>query len=655
MSCYKFVSTKNNHYRSFGIILALLLSSASQGFAQGTTILPEVLVTGSRFGVDAQKVGNAHTVITGKELANAGHIYAADALRKIPGIALNRSGNSGGLTQVRLRGAEGNHVLVLIDGIEVSNPVQGEYNFTGLLVENIERIEVLRGPQSALWGSNATAGVINIITKKAQQGISIISTIEAGSFATVKASTGLFIGDDRVRIALNAGALNTKGTNVSSFGSERDGDRNLTLSFKGDVDITKMLNLDGVLRYVARRNELDPQDFIYPATPTNGLVVDGDRASKSGELFGKTTATFRFLEGNWVHKISAALTDTKLDSFADGPKTSGTEGRREVFSSLNLLKFETPAIAGAHHTFTSLIERKYESFRNTAPTATPDQAKRQHRTLYGFAGEYRVDLWDQLFLSGALRYDKNDKFKNTHTFRTTAAYLLSSSDTRFHGSIGTGVTNPSFFEQFGFSPSRFDGNPGLKPEKSLGWDIGVEQNFFNKKLSIDVTYFQADLKDEIISTFDSVTFRSSVANLSGKSQRRGVEVSLKAQPVSNLDLGINYTYTHSTDATGAKEVRRPMHIASFDATLRFLQDRAKLNLSIAYNGKNEDLEFVASTPRTRVTLDDYALVNLAGTYQISDNVQWYGRVENLLDQQYQEIFSFNSPGITAYSGFKFNL
>ncbi len=249
--------------------------------------------------------------------------------------------------------------------------------------------------------------------------------------------------------------------------------------------------------------------------------------------------------------------------------------------------------------------------------------------------------------------DKNDKFNDALTFRTTAAYLIPSSATRLHGSIGSGVTNPTFFEQFGFTPATFDGNPNLKPEKSLGWDVGVEQSFFDKMLSIDVTYFRADLTDEILSTFDNVTFRSSVTNLSGKSKRHGVEIVMKAHPAPNIDITANYTYTKSKDATGAVEVRRPRHIASFNATQRFMDGKALINLGIAYNGKNEDLEFVAATPATRVILDDYILVNLSGSYQINNNVQWYGRIENALDQKYQEVFSYNSAGAAAYSGFRF--
>lgn len=642
-------NTKTSKLGASAITLTIALASVSAATAE-ETILPEILVTASLDGVDGKKAGSANTIVTGEQLRNSGTTYVSDALRTVPGIAVSRTGGLGGFTQVRLRGAEANHVLVLIDGIEVSNPVQGEYDFAGLLVQNIERIEVLRGPQSALWGSNATAGVINIITKKAAQGFHATGSIEGGSFSTAKVTGGISYGSERIRVAVNAGFYRTSGTNVSSFGSERDGDKNFTVSFKGDADITDYLNVEGVLRYTNRTGKFDPQDFAFPATPTQGLVIDGDRESKSTEFFGRFSARLSLFDDRWAQKFSGALTDVKRDNLANGTKTSGTEGKRDTFNYLSTFKFDTPGFLNANHSISGLIERKHETFRNTAPTANPAQAALKQRTLYGFAGEYRIDLFDQLFLSAAVRHDKNDSFDDTTTFRTTGAFLVPQTSTRLHASIGSGVTNPTFFEQFGFNPLTFTGNPNLKPERSLGWDIGIEQKFFEDRISVDVTYFQARLKNEILGTFDPVTFRSSVTNLPGKSKRRGVEATATAKLLDNLDLRASYTYTVSRDATGAAEVRRPKHIASFDATARFLEDRLTINMGVAYIGKNEDLEFIATTPATRVILDDYVLLNLSATYQVTDNIQWFGRVENALDTKYQDVFSFNAPGIAAYSG-----
>jgi len=650
------ISQYNNFLKTSLLSLAFSIPLSLNTMAKANEVeLKEIVVTTAGLaGVEGKKVGSSFTEITNEQLQNSGSVYISDALRQVPGLSVSRSGGFGSITQLRMRGAEANHVLVLIDGIEVSNPVQGEYDFAGLLANNVERIEILRGPQSALWGSNATAGVINIITKKAQQGLHSSLFVEGGSFSTYNLAGGLTYGSKRFRAALNASYFSTEGSNISEFGSEEDGENNFTASFKGDVDILKNLNVEGVLRYTDRKAQFDPQDFAFPTTPTQGLVIDGDRETDSREVFGRISATLSLLDGHWQQKFSGAITDVKLDSLADKLKTSGTEGRRDSMSYLSTLKFDTVSLANANHTVSGLIERKHETFRNTSSSANPSQARERERSLYGVAGEYRVDLFEQLFLSAAVRYDENDTFDDATTYRLTAAYLVPDTNTRFHVSVGTGVTNPTFYEQFGFDPLTFDGNPDLKPEKSFGWDIGFEQKFFKGQLGVDVTYFNARLENEIYSTFDFSTFRSSVGNLDGTSRRRGVEVSVSANPFDFLDLKASYTYTRSEDANGNTEVRRPKHIASFDATSRFYDDKFTINLGVKYNGKNEDLEFISSTPETRVILNDYFLINVSASYKISENIKWNARIENTFDEDYQDVFSYNSPGLNAYTGLQVN-
>jgi vitamin B12 transporter len=175
---------------------------------------------------------------------------------------------------------------------------------------------------------------------------------------------------------------------------------------------------------------------------------------------------------------------------------------------------------------------------------------------------------------------------------------------------------------------------------------------------VDVTYFEADLENEIVSTFDNITFRSSVDNLDEKSERKGVEVSLTARPTDQLLLTGAYTYTDSFEIRNGQklqEVRRPEHTASLDVTYRFLEDKARISAGVVYNGETEDLEFIASTPETRVTLDDYTLLRVSGSYDFNDRVRWYGRLENVFDEDYQEVFAFNTPGFAAYTGVKISL
>ncbi|MEM1198959.1 MAG: TonB-dependent receptor, partial [Pseudomonadota bacterium] len=212
--------------------------------------------------------------------------------------------------------------------------------------------------------------------------------------------------------------------------------------------------------------------------------------------------------------------------------------------------------------------------------------------------------------------------------------------------------------QFGFVPDRFDGNPNLVPETSTSWDVGIEQALFDGALVVDVTYFNANLENEIFGTFDFVTFRSSVANEDDESTREGIEVSLTAKPTPDVTIKGSYTYLRAREVrnnVSVVEVRRPKHSASLDVFAKFYDGRLRTNLGIVYNGKMEDLEFVAATPQTRVTLGDYVLGRLSAEYDITDGITWFGRMENLFNSNYQEVLFFETPGFAAYTGFRIDL
>ena len=648
---------------SSSALLAVLAVTGPAG-AQTVTNLDDIVIQGDSRGtaVEAEKVGSSVTVITGEEMRQRGITHVADALRSVPGVAINRTGPVGGITQARIRGAEGNHTLVIIDGIEVSDPGQGEFDFSTLLADNIERIEVLRGAQSALWGSNATAGVINIITRNAEPGARVGITAEGGSFGTKKLSGYASAANDWARGIVSASGFDTDGFNSSPFGNEKDGYENRTVSFKGDADVLPFLNIQGTIRNTRTYAETDPQDFInlapwpgFMPSPFYGLVVDGDQTHRVEQLFASTRATLSTFEDHWKHSVFFNYTDYDTEYFANQLPDSGNVGTREHFGYQTTLQFDTPSIANARHTLIGLIEQQTETYRNTGPIFwDPSQIPEQERTLQGHVAEYRLELFDSLFLTGAYRYDTNDAFEDAETYRATAAYLLRPTDTRFHASYGKGVTNPTFSEQFGFIPGTWLGNPNLIPEESISWDAGIEQSFFNKALVVDVTYFRANLEHEISSRRDPATGMETPFNLTDESTRRGVEVTVTARPTDNLDIVATYTHLDSfqKDTAGLwfREVRRPEHQASLNATYRF-SDRARTTVSAVYNGDFYDNDFRAGTP-PRILMDSYTLVTVAGEYDVSDNLTAFARVENLLDEDYQEVFGYETANIAAYAGIR---
>ncbi len=629
--------------RRLSLTASVVALSATSVFAQDVD-LGEVVVSAGVTPIEENRLGSSFTVITSEQLDNSQYRYVADALRQVPGLAVSRTGSFGGFTQVRIRGSEANEVLVLIDGVEANAVSGGEFDFGSFQVADIERIEVLRGPQSAFWGSNAAAGVINIITKGGiRNGIETSLRSEVGTDATVLGTGTIRGGNDIFDAAFSVAYRQTDGFNISNFGNEKDGDQNLTLNGKFTFDVTSDFIIDGTFRYVTRDSDTDPQDF------TTGLVIDRDDSTDVDEIYGSLGGTLTTFDGLLTHRFGFRGSDDQRTNFRERVRSSANEGNRINLYYNATLAFDTPALANAEHQFSAGYEFEREEFRQRPPVFFPSQLETQRRDVNGFIAEYRGAFDDRYFLNAAIRHDDNDGFADATTYSIDGAILFPSTQTRLHASVGTGVTNPTFFEQFGFIPAQFVGNPNLTPEESFGWDVGVEQAFFDGQLIVDVTYFNQDLTNEI-TTVPVVGGRTPV-NLDGTSEGQGIEVAATLQLFDQLLATASYTYTDATEPNGDREVRRPEHTASLNLAYNFLENRAGLFLDLIYNGDMQDFQFVGLT-RNRVTLDDYVLVNIGGHYDITDDVQLFGRIENLFDEQYEEVFGYNTQGTTAFLGVK---
>jgi vitamin B12 transporter len=282
-----------------------------------------------------------------------------------------------------------------------------------------------------------------------------------------------------------------------------------------------------------------------------------------------------------------------------------------------------------------------ESFSNAVPAFFI--LARGDTDTTGVVGSY--DLSFGAFDAGfAFRHDSNDRFKDSDTYRVQASYRLTEA-TRLRATAGTGVKEPTFTELYGFDPSSFVGNPNLKPEKSKGWDAGIDQIFAGGAVRASATYFSAELTDEIFTDFSVFPFTA--GNRTTTSTREGVELTLQATLDEDWSLDAQYTYLHAIEG-GQQEVRRAPHTASLDVTRR-LGDKGSITVTVRHNGEQRDNAFTLVTPPI-VTLDAFTLVNVNASYDLADNVELFGRVENLLDEEYEEVFSYRSPGIGAYAG-----
>ncbi|WP_411032765.1 TonB-dependent receptor plug domain-containing protein [Shinella sp. BYT-45] len=630
------------NYLAGGSLLAIALCQPVLAQDQAPTELDEIVITDGLTPVELRKSGRAVTVVTGEQIEKNQVRYVADALRMVPGFAVSRTGSYGGLTQVRVRGAEGNHVLVMIDGVEANDNAQGEFDFGSLIADDIERIEVLRGPQSTFWGANAMSGVINIITKRGERN-SVRSTArtEVGTDGTWMGAFSTRGGGENFDYSLSGALRRTGGFNISDIGAEDDGDRNGTLNGKFTVDVSPDTTVDGTLRYVNRRSDLDPQDY------DTAMTYDAEDYTRSREFYGSLGLTNTALDGALTQKARFSGNDISRFNHSAATGDSWNDGNR--YNATYQASYRYDELENQVHQLTAGYEWQRETFSPSHLTETFS------RNTHSLIGEYRGEFSDQFYLNGGVRQDWNDAFDDAVTWTMSAAWQIPNAGTRLHASIGTAVTNPTFYEQFGYFPSTFVGNPNLKPEESLGWDIGVEKSLFDGGLVVDVTYFNQNLKNEIATVYDS-NFMATPVNRDGESRRRGVEVSATVDFFNGFTATASYTYTHATEQTVAggarlQEVRRPRHAGSLSAAYVFHEDRARVFAEAVFNGKMQDSVFATFVP-PRVTLGGYTVVNVGGSFKVNDTVEVFGRIDNLFDRDYQEIYGFNTPGLTAFAGLK---
>lgn len=640
--------------------LALLLALPVSPLAAQVIDLPHVVISANQFPLASDRVGSAVTVLLGDELRAKNVPSLEAALRTVPGMSINRSGNRGSITEVRMRGAENNHLLVLIDGIEVNALANLAFDFADFPIDDVERIEVIRGPQSGIYGSNAHAGVISIVTRsgKGLKRAQFNARVEGGMLGTYSGGFNLRDAVGPVYGSITATGYGSDGYNISHFGSERDGSRAFTGTAKFGVDFNEYFNVEGVVRYGRRSTEGDPQDFdctfdpitstCPPVNPaTYGLVVDGNERTDHEGLAARVGATLKLFEGRWTQTASAKLFDETLTQFSNGMQSSRLGGTRETFDYKSTSIFDTNFAGGERHTVSFLADHRRENYGASFLPGADFEKKR-----LGLAAEYVLDLPTHTTISGALRHDWNDPFEDVTTWRLALSQRLPATASRIHASIGKGITDPDHTEILGFPAFFILPNPNLKPESSIGWDIGLEQSFWNGRLITDVTYFSTDFVDKIQASF--VGFDTLYVNQPGTSHRRGVEVAATWNVTDRFSVVASYTYTHARNAFGVAELRRPAHSGSVEATLRSADGRGHATIGADYNDTRTDTRF--AFPANFITRIPAATIAWASlSYDVTDKATAFVRVENLLDHKYEEIFSFRAQPFAAYAGLKVKL
>jgi vitamin B12 transporter len=612
---------------------ALMAGGAASAQSPQETGLTPLVVTANRLPTALADVASAITLVTAEDIARRQQTTLTDVLKDVPGLNLVQGGGPGAQASVFLRGTNSNHVKVLFDGIDIgdSSTPTGAFDFGHLSTADIARVEVLRGPQSGLYGSDAIGGVINVVTRQGEGPPRVTAGLEGGSFGTFDQNAGVSGAAGRFHYAADLAHLRTDATPVTPVdllgpGETRIDDAydNLSASTKLGYDVTGDLGLGLVARYANTRLRFTGDDFFtgfpdaaHSETDTRQYAVRGTgRLSSFGGRLDQTLG---------LAYSSSATTGASPDN----PTSyfSGDRFKADWQGQVTLVAGET-LVLGAEH-------QRDAIFLPISASSSIDS---------GYA-ELVSNPAPNLNATVAVRYDANSGFGGQTTWRFAPTYLVAATGTRLKASVGTGFKAPTLSERFQDFPAfGFFGNPDLKPESSTGYDVGFEQTLLQGgRLQFGATWYHNAIRNLIN---DNSSF-TSYANV-GRAHTEGVESFVALRPVDAVSLRVDYTYTEAEDDILKQELlRRPRHKWTFDARWQATR-RLSLDLDLLSVGSWIDGDRQFTIPR--LTARGYTTMDLAAGYDLTPQVTLYGRIANLADERYQNPVGFQHPGRGVFGG-----
>lgn len=624
-------------------ILAAL--SSSSWAAEATNPVDELVVVATRTPQPLDRIGQQVSVIDQAQLKTSQTVVISDLLAKTPGIGVDRNGGPGGATSLRIRGAETDQTVLLIDGVKLNDPsaVGGGYNFANLLVGDIARIEVLRGAQSTLWGSQAIGGVVNIITAEPSAAFETSVGLEAGSMATAYGRLGVGGKSERLAWRLAGGYLTTDGVSAFRRGREDDGYQNSGLSGRVTLNITDDISLDLRSTYSKGKTQADG----FPP-PFYGFADDAE-FGRTESLVGYAGLNFALADGRLKNRIAYGYNSTDSNFYdptqAVTPLTFQALGRNRRWEYQGVLALPGEAEA------TFGLESERSSSRNAYPNSfdpspVPDRARTGIDSVYA---QVLGQVAPGLTLTVGARHDSHQTFGDHSLGQVAAAWNLNDGATILRASFAQGFKAPSLYQLY--SPY---GNTKLAPESADSWDAGIEQHIGQATLS--VTGFARRTNDQI--DFVSCTFGSTVPlcrsggvgrfgyyDNVARAKTHGVEL-VAGTKLGAVSLDGNYTWTRAlNDLTGKRLARRPQHMANAQASYIW-ETGVTAGLGLHYVGQSFDN--AANTRR----LKSYLLTDLRAAWPIRDGLEIYGRVENVFDKSYETTSNYGSTGRGAYIGLR---
>jgi vitamin B12 transporter len=611
-----------------------------------------IIVTATRAPLTLDEIPSSVAVLDKDAIDRAQDIGVTELLLRTPGISISRNGGYGTSTSLRIRGAESEHTVTVIDGVKLNDPSStgGGFNFANLLVGDIDRIEVLRGPQSILWGSQAIGGVINIVTASPEKKLEGSFDLEAGSRQTVSARAAIGGRTGPLSWRLGGQRFTTDGisSHAKAFGGvERDGYRNSNVSGRAELALADNISAEVRGYYSSGRVEFD------------GFNTDSSDYGQNKEFVGYAGLNFALADGRFRNRVAFAYTDTNRDNFnpdRERPQSFEADGenkRWEYQGSFDVSDRIT-AIFG--------VENERSNFRSRSPSASlatplPDfvRGKAEITSAYG---QLSVEPVDGLTLNGGVRYDDHSRYGGQTLFAAGGVWRLPTG-TVLRASYGEAFKAPGLYQLF----SEY-GNVGLDPEEAHGWEAGIEQHLFDSKLVGGATWFERTTKNQIIYNGCSSPTTDPLCTIPGsnppvprfgyylnvaRSEAHGIE-GAAALTLGGLTLDGNYSWIAAEDRSPGDNFgnwlpRRPRHSANASASYAF-GFGLELGAALRWSGKSYDN---ASNARR---LDDYTLVDLRAEFALSDTVKLFARAENIFDEEYMTAYRYGSLGRSIYAGIR---
>ena len=641
------------------ITTALLLSASAFVQAETKTELEPINVYSAyATPVNQDQTASSVTVLTEKDFAERNATYVSDVLKTVPGVAMGANGGRGAVTSLFLRGANSSQTAVVIDGVKM-NPADTNFSFGGLALSNIERIEVLRGEQSALWGADAMGGVVYITTKSGlykDKPFNVDFDFGTGSHRTRDGSVTVSGQQNNFYYALHGDSHRTSGISVASKNTFRytstQGDEIRT---GGAIEKDKFHRDGTSLRFGYDDNQKGIDFLASHSSQTfhNDSITSG-QDTQGYTAFENLTPTYirtretLFKLGGYLgsdeelFKHKASVSHLRGDS-----DTFGLNATNKDWKKLNA-NYQLDVNFDREGSVTQAVSLLTD-YQRTSFTSKNYNGVEKHLTEKSVAAEYRLFTESDHSLSLSGRFTDNSQYKNAWTGRVAGAYRLSS-NFKAHAGIGSAIQNPSLTDYFGWN-SKNIGNPALKPAKSIGGEIGLLMETTNKAHSLDVTYFARNVKDYIDTKKYGAVYQA--YNRDDKTHIKGVEIVYNGKFTDALTAYANYTYTniHSDKQYGANYLRRPMHTANAGLAYQ-ITEKLGTDVNVSYTGKRMDIYYSKTYSAHKVKLPSYTLANLGVNYKVADSLTIYANLNNVFNKKYENVLGYGQDGRNVYVGLK---